>query len=96
MKLFLTSSVHAVAHDITKKVNLSKAKKLVFIDTAAEIEEGDKTWLKNDRQALMDAGFEVDDYSITGKSVKYFWLFYSPCNRRFFCYYTHYKPGSRA
>ncbi|MEK7169321.1 MAG: Type 1 glutamine amidotransferase-like domain-containing protein [Patescibacteria group bacterium] len=68
MKLFLTSSVHAVAHDITKKANLSKAKKLVFIDTAAEIEEGDKTWLKNDRQALMDAGFEVDDYSITGKS----------------------------
>lgn len=68
MKLFLTSSVHAVAHDIAKKVNLSKAKKLVFIDTAAEIEEGDKTWLKNDRYALISAGFEVSDYSITDKS----------------------------
>ena len=68
MKLFLTSSVHAVAHDIAKKVNLSKAKQLVFIDTAAEVEEGDKTWLKNDRQALVDAGFIVSDYTITGKS----------------------------
>lgn len=68
MELFLTSSVHAVAYDIAKKVNLSKANKLVFIDTAAEVEEGDKEWLKNDRQALTDAGFVVSDYTITGKS----------------------------
>ncbi|MBI2644782.1 hypothetical protein HYW94_01210 [Candidatus Uhrbacteria bacterium] len=54
MELFLTSSVHAVAHDIAKKVDLSKASKLVFIDTAAEPKEGDMTWLKNDRQALVD------------------------------------------
>ena len=70
MKLFLTSSVHAVAYDIAKKVDLSKSKDLVFIDTAAEVEEGDKTWLKNDRQALVDAGFIVSDYTITGKSRK--------------------------
>ncbi len=68
MKLFLTSSVHAVAHDIAKKIDLSKSKNLVFIDTAAEVEEGDKTWLKNDRQALVEAGFIVSDYTITGKS----------------------------
>lgn len=70
MELFLTSSVHAVAHDIAKKVNLSKANKLVFIDTAAEPkgEKEDLEWLKNDRQALVDAGFEVSDYTITGKS----------------------------
>src|SRR3989344_1121023 len=65
--LFLTSSVHAVARDIARGVNLSKGKRLVFIDTAAEPETGDKTWLKNDRQALVDAGFEVKDYTITGK-----------------------------
>ena len=53
-RLFLTSSVHAVAHDIAKKVDLSKGNKLVFIVTAADIEEGDKTWLKNDRQALKE------------------------------------------
>ena len=66
-KLFLTSSVHAVAHDIAKRVGLSKDNKLVFIDTAAEVETGDKTWLKNDRQALVKSSFEVSDYTITGK-----------------------------
>lgn len=70
MELFLTSSVHAVAHDIAKKVNLAKAKNLVFIVTAAEPEEKDREWLENDRQALVDAGFEVDDYTITGKTKK--------------------------
>lgn len=70
MELFLTSSVHAVAHDIAKRVNLSKANKLVFIDTAAEPkgEREDLEWLKNDRQALVDAGFFVSDYTITGKT----------------------------
>jgi len=66
-RLFLTSSVHAVAYDIVKRVDLAKGNKLVFIDTAAEVETGDKTWLKNDRNALVDAGFEVSDYTITGK-----------------------------
>jgi dipeptidase E len=68
MKLFLTSSVHAVAHDIAKRVDLSREKELVFIDTAAEPEEGDKAWLANDRQSLVAAGFSVTDYTITGKS----------------------------
>jgi dipeptidase E len=68
MKLFLTSSVHAVAHDIAKRVNLFREKELVFIETAAESEEGDKTWLANDRQSLVDAGFSVTDYTLTGKS----------------------------
>lgn len=68
MELFLTSSVHAVAHDIAKKVDLLKANGLVFIETAAEVEEGDKEWLKNDKQALVNAGFHVSDYTITGKT----------------------------
>lgn len=67
-QLFLTSSVHAVAHDLAKRVDLSKGNKLVFITTAADIEEGDKTWLKNDRQALVKAGFSVTDYTIVGKT----------------------------
>lgn len=70
MELFLTSSVHAVAHDIAKKTDLSKSNKLVFIDTAAEPkgEREDLEWLKNDRQSLVNAGFEVSDYTITGKT----------------------------
>lgn len=67
--LFLTSSVHAVAHDIGKRLDLSIRNRLVFIMTAAELETGDTTWLKNDRQALVDAGFKVTDYTITGKTL---------------------------
>jgi dipeptidase E len=68
-QLFLTSSVHAVAHDIAKRVDLSAGNKLVFITTPADFEPGDKEWLRNDRQALIDAGFEVTDYTIVGKSA---------------------------
>ena len=68
MELFLTSSVHAVAHDIAMKVDLPNGNKLVFIVTAAELKEGDMTWLHNDRQALVDAGFDAIDYTITGKT----------------------------
>lgn len=66
-RLFLTSSVHAVAHDIVKRVDLSRGNRLVFITTAAEPKQGDLTWLKNDRQALVDAGFDLIDYTITNK-----------------------------
>lgn len=70
MQLFLTSSIHAVGHDLAKKVDLSKANKLVFIDTASEPkgEREDLEWQKTDRQVLVDAGFVVSDYTITGKS----------------------------
>ena len=66
-QLFLTSSVNMVAHDIATRMD-TKDKKIVFIDTAAEVEEGDKTWLMNDRQSLVDAGFMVTDYTMSGKT----------------------------
>lgn len=68
--LFLTSSVHAVANNISKKLNLSTKNKLVFITTPAELETGDMSWLANDRKALVDAGFKVTDYTITGKNLE--------------------------
>lgn len=68
-QLFLTSSVHAVAHDIAKKLDLSSKNSLVFITTPAEPETGDLTWLQNDRQSLVDAGFKVTDYTITNKTL---------------------------
>lgn len=69
-KLFLTSSIHAVAKDIAKKLDLSQSNKLIFIDTASEPkgEREDLEWQKIDRQALVDAGFVVSDYTITGQS----------------------------
>jgi dipeptidase E len=68
-KLFLTSSVNLVAKDIAKRLDLTSKNKLVFITTAAEPETGDKTWLKDDRQSLVDAGFKVTDYTITDKNL---------------------------
>lgn len=44
--LFLTSSVNFVAHDIVKKIDQSTYKRLAFIHTAAEGEDGDRQWLK--------------------------------------------------
>lgn len=68
-RLFLTSSVNFVAGDIVKKLGSEvRGKNLVFINTAAEPEEGDKQWLIDDRQSLVDAGFKVTDYTFTDKS----------------------------
>lgn len=67
--IFLTSSVDRVAHDLVKRADFSHANKLVFITTASEPkgEKEDLAWQKNDRQKLVDAGFVVSDYTITGK-----------------------------
>lgn len=72
--LFLTSSVNFVAHDIAKRIN-QKNLKLAFIKTASEVEEGDLEWLKNDRQALIDAGFLITDFTITSKTKEDIKLF---------------------
>lgn len=68
--LFLTSSVDSVAHDIAQKLDLSSHNALVFITTPAEPKEekGGMQWLADDRQSLVDAGFQVTDYTITGKT----------------------------
>lgn len=69
--LFLASNAATVISDIAKKSDLSKTnRKLVFINTPAEAEEGDKLWLKEDRAALEEAGFLPFDYTITDKTEK--------------------------
>lgn len=65
--LFLTSSVGFVAHDFAKRID-AKGLKLAFILTATEVEEGDLEWLRRDRKSLVDAGFELTDYTFTGKT----------------------------
>lgn len=68
--IFLTSSVNEVAHDVVKHIDLSKGNKLAFIYTASEVEEGGRLspWNDNDRKALIEAGFDVFDYTITDKT----------------------------
>ena len=66
-RIFLTSSVKLVAKDIAKKIGGAKNKKLLYIYTACEKKLGE-AWQKDDRKALVNAGFKVFDYTITGKT----------------------------
>lgn len=68
-RLFLTSSVNFVAHDIAKQIK-GKKQKLLFITTAVEVVKGDLQWFRNDRKSLVRAGFIVTDYTITNKKKK--------------------------
>ncbi|MCX6794733.1 MAG: Type 1 glutamine amidotransferase-like domain-containing protein [Candidatus Falkowbacteria bacterium] len=66
-KIFLTSSVNLVAKDIAQKIGGAKNKKLLYIYTACEKKLGEP-WQIADRNALVEAGFKVIDYTITGKT----------------------------
>ncbi len=66
-RLFLTSSIHAVAHHIASQLDISR-NKLVFIDTAVEPDGRNKEWLKRDRNSLVVEGFDVTDYTLTDKT----------------------------
>jgi dipeptidase E len=68
MKLFLTSSNNYVTKDFVKHLDQDPHDiKLTFIPTAAEVEKGGLQWLKDDRQALVDVGFQVNDFTLTDK-----------------------------
>jgi dipeptidase E len=69
--IFLTSTLDTVTGHLANNLPFSPAgKKLAFINTAAEVETGSLSWLKVDRQALVDVGFEVTDYTITRKTLQ--------------------------
>ena len=65
-QMYLTSSVEFVAANIGERIG-AKDKRLAFVSTAAEVLEGDLPWLKRGRKALAKTGFEVEDYTFTGK-----------------------------
>lgn len=67
-RIFLTSSVNKVASGIAKKIGGAKKRKVLYIYTACEKRLGEK-WQIDDRNALVKAGFEVSDYTITGKTA---------------------------
>lgn len=69
--LILTSSNCFVTSDFVPYLpKQPKEIRLTFIPTAAEVEKGDLQWLHDDRQALVDAGFQVSDFTLTGKSAE--------------------------
>jgi dipeptidase E len=68
-KLFLASSINNIASMISRELKGGqKGKKVLFITTASEVEEGDRQWLEKDKKALKNIGLETIDYTIAGKS----------------------------
>lgn len=67
-RLYLTSSVSFVAERLEKDLQpKAPNNKMVFITTATEDEEHDATWIIKDKDSLISAGFDVFEYTITGK-----------------------------
>ena len=67
-RLFLSSSIDQTAENIAREIGSSKKLKTAFITTAVEaVHSKDLSWFKNDRQGLIDAGFNLFDYTITDK-----------------------------
>jgi len=67
--LILTSSNNSVTADFIQHLSKKPSQmKLTFIPTAAEVEEGGLEWLHEDRRALVEAGFQVTDFTLTGKT----------------------------
>jgi len=67
-QLFLTSEVASVAEDIAKKIPGSK--RTAFITTPIERghENDDLQWHKDNKAAMSRAGFDIFEYTITGKT----------------------------
>lgn len=68
--IFLTSQISRVAHDIQRFLSKSPSDlQLAFITTAREVEKGDLKWSDEDRESLIETGFNVFDFTITGKNI---------------------------
>lgn len=75
MKLFLTSEglQKNLVNDFKKLIGAKKGVKVAFIPTAAHGEEGDKSWLEEDRRNIAAIGadvFDVDLDELSGNDVR--------------------------
>jgi len=69
MHLLLASSLESTAQQIGKQLRPEDLELGLFVTTASEGEEGDKSWLEDDRQAALKAGFKLNEYTFTGKTA---------------------------
>ena len=66
-QLFLSSASDYVMDDLIKKLPKSPNElNVAFINTAAEVEQGDHWWVRDEKNKLLEVGFNVDEFSITG------------------------------
>lgn len=68
MLILTSSNIFVTSHFVPFLPKKPSEMRLTFMPTAAEVEKGDKQWLNNDRQALVDVGFQVTDFTVTGKT----------------------------
>jgi len=66
--IFLTSESYNVMSDIVNYIDVSKNKRLLFVDTAGEIKTGERPWLTQAIDVLKELGFEINEYTITNKT----------------------------
>jgi len=66
-QLFLTSSANAVLGDILKYLPLKPEEyNFAFINTASEVSGGDHWWVTADKNKMVELGFKIEEFSITG------------------------------
>lgn len=73
IELFLTSDVNSVAANISKKIKTrTRKKRTAFITTPLEKghEGDDLQWHKQNKEALTKEGFDIFEYTITGKKLE--------------------------
>lgn len=70
-RLFLTSSVGTpgIAASIRSRLGHTRPLKTAFITTPIEVEDmTEDQWYQDDRNALITAGFQIFDYTVSGKT----------------------------
>lgn len=69
MQIVLASSSYRVTAQWIQALQINpKQLQVAFITTAAEVYNSTPSWLVADRLALVEAGFAVTDYTLTGKT----------------------------
>jgi dipeptidase E len=68
-RLFLASSIETTGPAVIKEItNDPKKLKLVFINTAGEVDKGNKSWVDDDRKGLEKTGVQITNYTLTEKT----------------------------
>lgn len=72
-QLFLTSEINLVAEDISTKIKTKSGNlKTAYIITPIEKghEEDDLSWHHQNKKSMEEAGFDIFEYTITGKNIE--------------------------
>lgn len=71
-QLFLTSEVNSVAQDIRQKITKTGNLCTAFITTPIEkgLEDDDLEWHEQNKTSMINAGFDILEYTIAGKKLE--------------------------